>query len=114
MSLKIPARFSGAVCSSQSSGLLGISYILRDEPRIVELGYNRGVKPALKKALRFIAATAIVAVVVVLYTRVVKLNPTTVALTFLLVVLIVSANWGLTVAVFMSFVAALAFNFFFL
>jgi len=37
-----------------------------------------------------------------------------VALTFLLAVLIVSANWGLTVAVVMSFVAALAFNFFFL
>jgi len=72
------------------------------------------VSPVLKKTLRFIAATAIVAVIVALYTRVVKLNPTTVALTFLLAVLIVSANWGLTVAVFMSFVAALAFNYFFL
>src|SRR5438874_4665892 len=81
---------------------------------MVELGYNRGVSPALGKTFRFIAATAIVAVIVVFYTRVVKLNPTTVALTFLLAVLIVSANWGLTVAVFMSFVAALAFNFFFL
>src|SRR5690242_10023138 len=56
----------------------------------------------------------IVALIVVFYTRVVRLNPTTIALTFLLAVLIVSANWGLTVAVFMSFVAALAFNFFFL
>ena len=72
------------------------------------------MKPALKKALRFAAATAIVAAIVVFYTRVVKLNPTTVALTFLLAVLIVSANWGLWVAVFMSCVAALAFNFFFL
>ncbi|PYX98619.1 MAG: hypothetical protein DMG64_21275, partial [Acidobacteria bacterium] len=81
---------------------------------MVELGYNRGVSPALGKTFRFIAATAIVAVIVVFYTRVVKLNPTTVALTFLLAVLIVSANWGLTVAVFMSLIAALAFNFFFL
>ena len=72
------------------------------------------MSPALGKTFRFIAATAIVAVIVVFYTRVVKLNPTTVALTFLLAVLIVSANWGLTVAVFMSFVAAVAFNFFFL
>jgi two-component system sensor histidine kinase KdpD len=56
----------------------------------------------------------IVGVVVAFYTRLVHVNPTTVALSFLLVVLIVSANWGLTVAVFMSFVAALAFNFFFL
>ncbi|PYY24163.1 MAG: sensor histidine kinase [Acidobacteria bacterium] len=72
------------------------------------------MSPALGKTFRFIAATAIVAVIVVFYTRVVKLNPTTVALTFLLAVLIVSANWGLTVAVFMSLIAALAFNFFFL
>ena len=72
------------------------------------------MRPALGKAFKFVAATAIVAVIVVFYTRVVRLNPTTVALTFLLAVLIVSANWGLTVAVFMSFVAAVAFNFFFL
>ena len=68
----------------------------------------------LKKALRYAVAIAIVAVIVTVYTRVVRVNPTTVALSFLLAVLIVSANWGLTVAVFMSFVAALAFNFFFL
>jgi len=72
------------------------------------------VSLALRKAFKFVAAIAIVALIVVLYTRAVKLNPTTVALTFLLAVLIVSANWGLTVAVFMSFVAAVAFNFFFL
>ena len=69
---------------------------------------------ALRKAFKFVAATAVVAGIVLFYTRAVKLNPTTVALTFLLAVLIVSANWGLTVAVFMSFVAAVAFNFFFL
>lgn len=55
----------------------------------------------------------IVAIVAV-YKRVVHVNPTTVALSFLLAVLIVSANWGLTVAVFTSLIAALAFNFFFL
>jgi len=72
------------------------------------------VRVALRKAFKFVAATAVVAGIVLFYTRAVKLNPTTVALTFLLAVLIVSANWGLTVAVFMSFVAAVAFNFFFL
>ena len=64
--------------------------------------------------LRFAAAVGIVAVIVLFYTRVVHLNPTTVALSLLLAVLVVSASWGLTVAVFMSVVAALAFNFFFL
>jgi two-component system sensor histidine kinase KdpD len=76
------------------------------------------VKTPLWKAIRFVAAVAIVAVMVVFYTRVIRVDPTklatTVALSFLLAVLIVSANWGLTIAVFMSFVAALAFNFFFL
>ena len=41
-------------------------------------------------------------------------NPTTVALTFLVGVLIVSANWGLQPAVFMALVATLAFNYYFL
>ena len=69
---------------------------------------------ALKKAFPFVATVAIVAAIVAFYTRFARVNPTTVALSFLLAVLIVSANWGLTVAVFMSFVAALAFNFYFL
>ena len=56
----------------------------------------------------------VVALIVIGYKRLLKANPTTVALTFLLAVLVVSANWGLTIAVFMSVVAALAFNFFFL
>jgi two-component system, OmpR family, sensor histidine kinase KdpD len=81
---------------------------------LMEVGYNRGVKAFAQKTWRFAAAVAVVGAIVVFYTRVVKLNPTTVALSFLLAVLVVSANWGLTVAVFMSFVAALAFNFFFL
>lgn len=68
----------------------------------------------LRKIFRFAAAVAIVAVIVVFYTRVVKLNATTVALSLLLAVLVVAASWGLTVAVFMAAIAALAFNFFFL
>ena len=88
--------------------------IVRESCSIVELGYNRRVQGPTRKILRFAAAVGIVAVIVLFYTRVVKLNPTTVALSLLLAVLVVSASWGLTVAVFMSVVAALAFNFFFL
>ena len=87
---------------------------MREKLRVVELGYNRRVKASIWKVLRFVAAVAIVAVIVTLYSRLVKVNPTTVAVSFLLAVLIVSASWGLTIAVFMSFVSALAFNFFFL
>jgi two-component system sensor histidine kinase KdpD len=41
-------------------------------------------------------------------------NPTTVALTFLVAVLVVSAFWGLYYAVFVAIVATLAFNYYFL
>src|SRR6202522_4869577 len=41
-------------------------------------------------------------------------NPTTVALTFLVAVLLVSAYWGLRYAVVLSLGAAAAFNFYFL
>jgi two-component system sensor histidine kinase KdpD len=41
-------------------------------------------------------------------------NQTTVALSFLLAILAVSAVWGMAVSVFMSVVAMLAVNYFFL
>lgn len=72
------------------------------------------MNPAYRKALQFGASALIVCVIVAVYARAVHVNPTTAALTLLLAVLIVSANWGLTTAVWMSVVAALAFNFFFL
>jgi len=91
-----------------------MGYIVRDTLQIVELGYNRRVKGTLKRAVRFIASVLILTVITLAYKRVVKVNPTTVALSFLMVVLVVSTSWGLTVAVSISFVAALIFNFFFL
>jgi two-component system sensor histidine kinase KdpD len=69
---------------------------------------------ALKVGLRFAACAAALFLVVGLYTRVIHVNPTTVALTFLISVLIVSAVWGLRYALFTAFVAAAAFNYFFL
>ncbi|HXM20655.1 MAG TPA: DUF4118 domain-containing protein [Terriglobales bacterium] len=71
-------------------------------------------QPALKPALRYAAAAAVVVVIVFAYHVVVSVNPTTVALTLLVGVLIVSANWGLRPAVFMALVATLAFNYYFL
>ncbi len=71
-------------------------------------------QPLVKLAFRC-AVTAIgVAVVVFVYHLAIRVNPTTVALTFLVGVLIVSANWGLRPAIFMSVIATLAFNFYFL
>ena len=48
------------------------------------------------------------------YTRFLHVNQTTVALSFLLAILAVSAVWGMVVAIFMSFSAMLLLNYFFL
>ena len=65
-------------------------------------------------AFQFLISAAMVSLIVFLYTRVIRVNPTTVALTFLVAVLAVSTAWGLRYAVFVSIVATLAFNYFFL
>ena len=52
--------------------------------------------------------------IVLVYRRIAPVNPTTVALTFLLAVLVVSANWGLQYSVFLAVAATLAFNYYFL
>ena len=48
------------------------------------------------------------------YRRLPDVNPTTVALTFLLVVLLLASRWGLTIAITTAVVATLAFNYYFL
>ncbi len=77
----------------------------------VELGYNRLVKPVV--IFRYaVACAAVVAVAAV--GRWLHVNVTTMALGFLLVVLCVSATWGLRCAVAAAVAATLAFNYFFL
>ena len=63
---------------------------------------------------RYIASALIVALVVWIYVSWLHVNETTVALTFLLVVLFIAARWGLSNAVFTSLLSTLALNFFFL
>src|SRR5712672_2033633 len=57
---------------------------------------------------------AVVAGIIAFYRHVLHVNQTTVALSFLLAILAVSAVWGMAVSVFMSVVAMLTFNYFFL
>jgi len=70
--------------------------------------------PILNRILQFAAAFAIVAAITVFYRRVLPVNATTAALTFLLAILFVSTLWGRAVSVTMSVIAVLAFNYFFL
>ena len=111
----MPPFFAGAACSSHCSGVLGIAHIVVEQREIVDVSYNRRVElMAAKPVLRYLAVAAIVFIVVYGYHVVLRVNPTTVALTFLLGVLVVSAAWGLRPAVFMAIVATLAFNYYFL
>ena len=59
-------------------------------------------------------ALALIAAITFFYKHVLAANQTTVALSFLLAILAVSAVWGMIVSVFMSVIAVLAFNYFFL
>ncbi len=68
----------------------------------------------MTKVFRFAACAAVLFIIVRLYTGIIHVNPTTVALTFLVLVLIVSALWGLRYALFTALVAAVAFNYYFL
>lgn len=68
----------------------------------------------MQQILRLATAVAIDAIIVWFYFKEIHVNVTTVALTFLLAILVVSATWGLKYAIFMAVVATLAYNYFFL
>jgi two-component system sensor histidine kinase KdpD len=63
---------------------------------------------------RYAAALAAVALIALFYSHARRFNATTVAFTYLLAILGVSAIWGLAVSVFMSLAATLAYNYYFL
>lgn len=63
---------------------------------------------------RIVAVALMLAAVSVVYRRFILVNPTTVALTFLVVVLLTSAFWGFRIALFSAVAATAIFNFFFL
>jgi two-component system, OmpR family, sensor histidine kinase KdpD len=60
------------------------------------------------------ASLAVVAGISVFYRHILHVNQTTVALSFLLAILAVSAVWGMAVSVAMSLLAVVAFNYYFL
>lgn len=66
------------------------------------------------KISRFVAATAVLAVVVFIYFRWLHVNPTTVGFSLLLIILLISAAWGLRYAIFTAILATVAYNYFFL
>jgi len=69
---------------------------------------------SLRLTLRTLTSVALIAAIVVLYFRFLQVNVTTVALTMLLAILGIAAQWGLTESLVASVAAMLAFNYYFL
>jgi two-component system sensor histidine kinase KdpD len=67
-----------------------------------------------KGALRVAVVITVVAVITAAYHLAIHVNPTTIGFTFLIAVLLISAFWGLTLAIAAAVIAAAAFNYFFL
>jgi len=112
--LKIPPARAGAAVASHCSGVLGIAPIVVETTGIVDVGYNRLVNALSRSLAGYVAAALAVVCITVVFHKFIHVNPTTVALTFLLGVLAVSATWGLRHAVLMAVAATLAFNYYFL
>ena len=70
--------------------------------------------PLFAKILHFAAALLLVLAVTFIYRKILVVNATTVALTYLLVILAISTIWGMVVSVVTSVVAMVLFNFYFL
>jgi two-component system, OmpR family, sensor histidine kinase KdpD len=68
----------------------------------------------MRSVVRYLVSTSVTAAIVAVYFRWLHVNETTVALTLLLVILVVAANWGLRQAIYLSLLSSAAFNFFFL
>ena len=66
------------------------------------------------RTVGFGLSLAVIASISFFYRHFLHVNQTTVALSFLLAILAVSAVWGMAVSVFMSLAAVMAFNYFFL
>ena len=64
--------------------------------------------------IRFVAMTAAALLVVLVYRRILHVNQTTVALTFLVMVQMAAFGWGLIYSVCLSVVCTLLYNYFFL
>src|SRR5262245_37307143 len=63
---------------------------------------------------RVVASIGAVGSITVLYTQLLRANPTTIALTYLIAILLIASRWGIAEATIASLAAVMCFNFFFL
>jgi two-component system, OmpR family, sensor histidine kinase KdpD len=74
----------------------------------------RSRAPVRQLVLRYVAMTAAALLVVLIYRRILHVNQTTVALTFLVMVQFAAFSWGLVYSVCLSIGCTLLYNYFFL
>ena len=77
-------------------------------------GYTLGVGMRLRRWIRVALSLAGVALITLVYSRVVSVNPTTVAMSYLVLILLIASRWEMAEATVASLVATVAFNVFFL
>jgi two-component system sensor histidine kinase KdpD len=70
--------------------------------------------PLKQLVFRYVAMTAAALLVVLVYRRILHVNQTTVALTFLVMVQLTAFGWGLVYSICLSIGCTLLYNFFFL
>src|SRR5579864_305144 len=80
----------------------------------MEVGYNQPVRITQRIVLRLLACAFYLALTVFVYVKFLHVNPTTAAVTFLLIILVVAAVWGLRYSLALSVAATLCFNYYFL
>ncbi len=73
-----------------------------------------GAPSPRRRFLRIAAAIALVAAITLVFFRLIPVNATTAGFAYLVGVLIIGANWGLTESIAGSLFAVLCFNYFFL
>jgi two-component system sensor histidine kinase KdpD len=71
-------------------------------------------RPFDNPIVRFTASIVLLAAIVFVYFRWLHVNPATVGFTLLLLVLLISATWGLRYAIFTAILGTVAYNYFFL
>src|SRR5277367_3711982 len=70
--------------------------------------------PVRQLAVRYVVMTVAALLVVMVYRRILHVNQTTVALTFLVMVQLVAFSWGLVYSVCLSLGCTLLYNYYFL
>ena len=68
-------------------------------------------RKVLRSLVRYSVSTATAAVIVAVYFRWLHVNETTVAMTFLVGILLVAANWGLRHSIYLSILSAASVQF---